>query len=97
MVIPERLPIWETEKAVTALTKHGIPVRAVIVNQVLPDPAPDEADSAFLAGRRVREREVLARIVDHLGDFPLLRVRLQETDPVGVDALERILFDRLPA
>lgn len=90
VVTPERLPIWETETAVSALAKHGIPVGAIIVNQVLPDAAPGEPEAPFLAGRRAREREYLARIADTLGDWPLFRVRLQDTDPVGVDALERI-------
>lgn len=90
VLIPERLPIWETETAVAALTKHDIPVGAIIVNQILPEPADDEQDAAFLASRRERERGYLARIRDNLGDWPLLGVRLQETDPVGVDALRRV-------
>jgi len=90
VVIPERLPIWETENAVSVLAKHGIPVGAIIVNQVLPEAVPGEPEAPFLASRRAREREYLARIGETLGDWPLFRVRLQETDPVGVDALERV-------
>ena len=89
VVIPERLPIWETETAVAALSRHGVPVGAIIVNQLLPEAESDEA-GGFLAGRRERERGYLARILESLGDWPLLGVRLQETDPVGVDALKRV-------
>ncbi|MFV1988559.1 MAG: ArsA family ATPase [Gemmatimonadota bacterium] len=90
VLIPERLPIWETETAVEALSKHGIPVGAIIVNQILPDPEPGAPEARFLAARRERERDYLARILENLGDWPLLGVRLQETDPVGVDALGRV-------
>ena len=138
VVTPERLPIWETEKAVEALARNGIPIGAVVVNKVLPasgataDPAaidtPDPAavgvpalaagdtpapaagdapagdtgddgepeaasaspDDPFMAARREREAGYLARISETLGDWPLLRVTLQETDPVGADALRRI-------
>ncbi|MDH3733275.1 MAG: TRC40/GET3/ArsA family transport-energizing ATPase [Gemmatimonadota bacterium] len=90
VVIPERLPIWETETAVAALAKHDVPVAAVIVNQILPKAEAGEGTEGFLAGRRERESTYLARIRENLGDWPLLGVRLQESDPVGVDALRRI-------
>lgn len=92
VLIPERLPIWETEKAVTALSKHGVPVGAIIVNQILPAPrsVPGQQEEPFLAARREREAGYLARISQNLGDWPLLRVQLQDGDPVGVDALRSI-------
>ncbi len=90
VLIPERLPIWETEKAVETLSKHGIPVGAIIVNQILPEPSGDGPEEPFLAGRREREAGYLARISETLGNWPLLRVTLQDSDPVGVDALRRI-------
>lgn len=90
VLIPERLPIWETETAVSTLTKHGIPVGAIIVNQILPEPDSQVVEARFHASRRDREAEYLARILANLGDWPLLGVRLQETDPVGVDALKRV-------
>lgn len=90
VLTPERLPIWETEKAVAAMSRHGVPVGAVIVNQVLPDAEPGSEEAAFVKGRRARQAECLARISAGFGDWPVLRVRLQDTDPVGVDALQRI-------
>lgn len=95
VLIAERLPIWETEMAVAALTKHGIPVGAIIVNQLLPVPESGAEEAAFLLNRRGREAEYLARILDTLGDWPLLGVRLQDSDPVGVDALERVRMEVL--
>ena len=90
VVIPERLPIWETEKAVETLSKHRVPVGAIVVNQVLPVRDGDATEDPFLAARRERQAGYLARIFEKLGDWPVLRVDLQDSDPVGVDALRRI-------
>jgi arsenite-transporting ATPase len=90
VLIPERLPIWETEKAVTALSKHGVPVGAIVVNQILPAATPGRDEDPFLASRREREADYLARISHTLGDWPLLHVSLQDGDPVGVEALRKI-------
>lgn len=83
VVIPERLPIWETEKAVRALAKYDVPVGAIVVNQLLPE-GPDDA---FLARRRHRQDEYLARIYRSFGDWPIMTVPLAADDPVGVEAL----------
>lgn len=92
VVIPERLPIMETEKAVRALDKYGIPVGGIIVNRVLPD----AAEGAFLASRRERERGYLAAIDRAFAAHPRLRVPLLGGDVVGIEAL-RALFTRLGA
>ena len=86
VVTPERLPVLETEKAVSALVKYGIPVGAIFVNRVIPD----EADGAFLDRRREREVEYLERIEQVFGDHPIYLVPLSDRDIVGVDALRRL-------
>ncbi len=83
VVLPERLPIWETERAAQALGKHGIPVAGILVNQVLPD----DLSGDFVDRRRAREATYLAEIQEKLGNWPLWRVPLREEDPVGTDAL----------
>lgn len=115
VVIPERLPVLETEKAVRTLSRHGIPVGAIVVNQVLPEfaaaGAPASGEGArpgarpggahtaegFLAGRRARQAEHLARIARIRGDWPVLALPLLETDPVGVDALRELGAALAPA
>ncbi len=86
VVTAERLPIWETEKAVSSLTKYNIPVGAVLVNRVLPP----EAGGAFLEGRREQEVEYLDRIDRAFRTLPIRRVPLMERDVVGVEALRRL-------
>jgi arsenite-transporting ATPase len=91
VLIPERLPIWETEKAVGSLTKYGIPVGAVFVNRVLPP----EAEGAFLEGRRLQEAEYLDRINREFRAFPIRHVPLMKSDVVGVDALRKLAVSHL--
>lgn len=56
VVIAERLPILETQRAVGTLARHRIPVGAVIVNRVSPDGSGDGAGGTN-EGDRLREIE----------------------------------------
>lgn len=76
VLIPERLPILETTKAVERLGKHRLHVQTLIVNKVLPD----YADGAFLAKRRQQERVYLEEIERTFTDQELVYVPLFEED-----------------
>ncbi len=86
VVIPERLPILETGKAVRALDKYRIPVGGVFVNRVLPD----HAEGKFLQRRRERETEYLDEIAATFATHPIQHVPLMEADVVGVVALREL-------
>ncbi len=86
-MLPERLPILETERAVSALEKYEIPVGAIVLNCLLPD----GADGAFLERRRQREAGYVDQIVRTFHRYPQLNLRLQETDVVGLDGLRQLL------
>ncbi len=90
VIVPERLPILETERAVGTLAKYQIPVGAIIVNRVLPD-----IDEPFLARRRERESGYLDTIANTFKDVPLFRLPLLDRDVVGIAGL-RLLADLLP-
>lgn len=66
VLVPERLPIEETARAMDTLATHGIHVEEVVVNRVLPA----EATGAFLAERRAQQEEYLAEIDRRLGHVP---------------------------
>jgi arsenite-transporting ATPase len=83
VVIPERLPILETDKAVRTLDKYGIPVGGVFVNRVLPE----HAEGAFVERRRAREASYLDDIKSRFATHDLRFVPLVEEDVVGVPAL----------
>lgn len=90
VIVPERLPILETERAVATLAKYQIPVGAIIVNRVLP-----AIDEPFLARRRERESGYLDTIADTFKGVPLFRLPLLDSDVVGIAGL-RSLADLLP-
>jgi len=97
VLTPEHLPVAETERAVGALAKAGIPVGPIITNQILP-PLPDGArDDAFTARRLARQSRYLERIRGSFGGgaMTLLGVMMQEEEAVGLEALRRMEIRRL--
>jgi len=87
VVIPDRLPIRETSRAVAALREYEIPIRGAILNQLIPA----DADGEFLARRREREARYRRDIERDLGDLDTLAVPLQPDDLVGADVLDEWL------
>jgi len=70
VLVPERLPLAETERAADRLAEAGLPLGAVLVNRVA-----GEDESGVLARRRGQERAVLARVRERFADVvtvPLL-------------------------
>ena len=89
VLVPERLPILETERAVAMLRRFRIPVLGVVVNRVIPE----HAGGAFLARRRERESEYLRRIERGLEGLERWVVPLREEDVQGRAALRRLAGD----
>lgn len=87
VLVPERLPLLETQKAVRTLEKYGIPVGAVIVNQVLPR----SAEGEFLRRRRERERAYLVQIDRAFAGHRIYRLPWLDADVVGVEALKTLI------
>ena len=86
VLVPEKLPILESVKALEALRAHRVPVAGMVINRVLPDgPLGD-----FLETRRAQEREHLARIARELRGLPSVRVPLLPRDVQGWDALRQV-------
>jgi arsenite-transporting ATPase len=85
VLVPERLPVLETERAVRTLDRCGIPVGAIVVNRVLPD----DAEGRFFERRRVTQAEPLDMIDERFSAYPVYRVPLFESDVVGREALRR--------
>jgi arsenite-transporting ATPase len=86
VLIPEKLPILESEKALDVLRRHKVPVAGVVVNRVLPEtPLGD-----FLESRRDQEAEYLARIQSGLSGLPHVHVPLLSRDPEGLEGLREV-------
>lgn len=86
VLIPERLPIEESARALAQLDDAGVRVGAIVVNRVLPDATTD----GFLAARRRQEAIYLAEIERRFAGQTLVRVPQLESDVYGRGALDRI-------
>jgi arsenite/tail-anchored protein-transporting ATPase len=86
VLVPERLPIEESVRAVHELEHAHLRVGAAIVNRVLPEGLSGE----YFAARKAQEEKYLEEIVRRFRGLPQLRVPLLESDVHGVRALERI-------
>jgi arsenite-transporting ATPase len=86
VLVPERLPVLETRRAVEALERFHVPVVGLVVNRVLPEGPLGE----FLEQRRVQEREYLAQIQRQFRALPSVRVPLFSRDVGGVAALREV-------
>ncbi len=82
VMLPERLSILETQRAVSTLTRYHIPVGAVIVNRVSPDNGGDMRPPA--------ERRYLEEIGASFAGHPIYHVPRQDTDIIGVDPVRRL-------
>jgi arsenite-transporting ATPase len=86
VLIPERLPIEETARALTQLDETGVRVGGLVVNRVLPAATSD----AFLQARRDQERIYLDEIARRFGDRPRLLLPQFPRDVYGLASLEPI-------
>jgi len=83
VLIPEKLPILESRKAVEALRAYEVPVLGLVVNRVLPDAPLGE----FLERRREQEGAYLAQIDSIFASHPRLTIPLMARDVEGFEAL----------
>jgi arsenite-transporting ATPase len=86
VLIPERLPIEETSRAIAQLDEAGVKVGALVLNRVLPETTTDP----FLSARRRQERVYLDEIDRRFAAHPIVRMPQFESDVYGMAALERI-------
>ncbi|MBX0357565.1 ArsA family ATPase [Halobacillus sp. Nhm2S1] len=84
VLIPERLPILETEQAIRKLKQHDLMVKTLIINKVLPD----YADGEFLAKRRKQEGTYLEEIREKFKDQQLIQIPLFEEDVSDMNKLK---------
>jgi arsenite-transporting ATPase len=90
VLIPEKLPILESRKALETLRHFGIPILGMVVNRVLPA----DALGGFLEDRREQEAVYLQQIDESFRDLPKVRIPMLKRDIEGSDSL-RWIADRL--
>ena len=92
VLIPERLPIEESARAIAQLDDAGVRVGALIVNRVLPESTTDP----FLTARRRQESVYLSEIERRFAAHAIVRVPQLESDVYGMHALDRISAQLFP-
>lgn len=83
VLIPERLPILETKKAIQQLSHHHLHIRTLFVNKVLPK----HADGGFLEKRRKQEQDYLKQMDQTFTEQSLVHIPLYEEDISDMDKL----------
>lgn len=91
VTIPQPMSILEVEKLTQALLKDGIPIKNVIVNQVI-----EEKECPFCASRRQRQQDYLRDLEQKFASFNLVKVPSFPYEIRGQQRLmeyARILFE----
>lgn len=83
VLIPERLPIEETARALAQLDDTGVKVGGLVVNRVLPR----ETTDAFLAARREQEQVYLDEIATRFASRPRVYLPQFRRDVYGLASL----------
>lgn len=83
VLIPERLPILETKKAIELLAKYNLSIETLFLNKVLPE----TADGIFLKKRREIETHYLELIKKKFKDQLIIKIPLFEEDITSKEAL----------
>lgn len=86
VLTPERLPIFETERAIQYLEHSGIKVAGVVVNGIIPQ----AAEGAFMNKRREVQNRYIREIHGKFKEKVLAEIDLLDEDIWGMDNLRRI-------
>lgn len=88
VLLPERLPIEETQSAITGLDQLGIPVQALVTNQVI---LPEVIEgNRFLAARSAVQSRYLTEIESRFGGLLKVRLPLLDHDVSDVETLREL-------
>mgnify|MGYP002410633350 FL=1 len=88
VLLPEKLPVDETERAAADLATFGIHVRSIITNEVIPRDVLQ--GNWFLERRRETQDKYLKQIDEKFNDLIRAEVPLFESDIYGVENLRKV-------
>ena len=91
VLIPERLPILETEKAIKLLANFDLHVKTLLVNKILPD----YADGEFLKKRKEQEQGYLEMMRKSFEKQKFIQIPLFEEDVSDLEKL-KLFADFIP-
>jgi arsenite-transporting ATPase len=88
VLLPERLPIEETARAIEDLSKFGIKVPALILNEIIPKDVLQ--GNWFLEKRRATQEKYFKEIATRFNGILRKEVPLFETDIYGIQNLRKV-------
>ncbi|MCG3218522.1 MAG: ArsA family ATPase [Candidatus Heimdallarchaeota archaeon] len=86
VTIPTLMAVYESKRLLASLNQFNIPIRRIIVNQIVPE----TIDCKFCLSRRASQLETLEQIEDYFGDFALIRIQQQEDEIRGIESLRNL-------
>lgn len=90
---PEKMSLYETERAVDQLQETGIPVGRIFVNGVVPE----NESCDFCSSRRSMQQANLDRIRDTFADYDIVEIPLQPDEVRGISDLEALTAEMTPS
>ena len=98
VLIPEKMAILDTKRALTMFERLGITLSGIIVNQVYPPSLLERENlSDFLRNRIEMQQKYMKEIEKELGEYVRAVVPMFDREPKGFDMLEKVaeyLFER---
>jgi len=86
VMIPEELAIFESERSLKVLKEYGIPVKTIIVNELIPEnPGCD-----FCTEKRKLQQKRLKTIRDKFSRFKIMELPLYKEEIKGFSMLEKV-------
>ncbi len=86
VTIAETMSIYESERSLKVINEYRIPVKSVIVNQLIPK----NTDCAFCTSRRENQQKQLKVIHDKFKEYEIRELPLFDQEVHGFDMLEKV-------
>jgi len=86
VTIAETMSIYESERSLKVLDQYKIPVKSIIVNQLIPE----NTDCSFCTSRRDNQQKQLKTIHSKFKEFEIKEVPLFDNEVHGYKELEKI-------
>ena len=91
IIIPEKMAILDTERAIEMFGKLGIEMAGVIVNQVYPRSLLDRRDiTDFLRKRIEMQQKYLMEIKDKFGEYVRAVIPMFDREPKGLEMIGKV-------
>jgi arsenite-transporting ATPase len=86
VMIPEEMSIFESERAMESLKEYNLPIRNVLVNQIIPK----NPDCDFCSTKRKQQMERLGEIKNKFSDKNILEIPMFKHEVKGMNKLRKL-------